>query len=117
MGSLSDTMFGTSAMPLLDAAHGEPVKILDGVDAGKVFYAIRETQEDIVLASDLINDPRGKRMLRFTDKPGNVPSVNTKRLVKIQTSDGKKWSATRQDFSAYLSVDFELAEIVAGKDT
>ena len=117
MGSLSDTMLATSAMPLLDAVHSEWVEVLDGVDAGKIFYAIKENQADIVLESELINDPRGKRMLRFTDKPGNVPSVNTKRLVKLKTADGKKWVATRQDFSAYLSVDFELAEIAAGKDS
>lgn len=111
MPSLSDTMLAGSCMPLLENVHGEPVRILDGVDAGKIFYAIKENEQDINLESDLLNDPRAKRMLRFTDRAGNVPSTNTKKMVKIQTGDGKRWTATRQDFGAYLSVDFELAEI------
>ncbi len=113
MGSLSDTMLAGGAMPLLDNVHGEPVQILDGVDVGKIFYAIRETEADVVDDSELIKDPRAKRMLRFTDRPGNVPSVGTKKMVKIKTADGKRWTATRQDFGAYLSVDFELVELAA----
>jgi hypothetical protein len=116
MGSVSDIMLASGVMPNLDALHGEQVLILDGVDAGKYFTAIKEHESDVKLDSDLMIDPRGRRMLRFTDTPGNVPSVGTKKLVKIQTGDGKKWSATRQDFGAYLSVDFELTEIAAGKD-
>lgn len=116
-GSLSDQMLAGSCMPLLDALHGESIEILDGVDKGKTFYAIKENQPDVVLESDVVIDPRGKRMLRFTDRPGNVPSVGTKRLVKVKTADGKVWSATRQDFGAYLSVDFELVEISKGIDS
>lgn len=106
-------MLSTGAMPLLENVHGERVKVLDGVDAGKWFTAINEVEADQVLESEIMRDPRAKRMLRFTDRPGNVPSVNTNKLVKIQTADGRKWAATRQDFSAYLSVDFELVQIAA----
>lgn len=111
MGGLSETMLGTSAMPLLDAVHGEWITVLDGVDAGKKFYGIFEHQQDQVLESDLMNDPRGKRYLRFTDRPGNVPTAN-KKMVKMKVGN-KTYSATRQDFSAFLSVDFELLEIAS----
>lgn len=112
MGSLSDTLLAGSAMPLLESVHGEPVKVLDGVDAGKTFIGVIAHETDINLESDIMSDPRQKTMCRFTDRPGNVPSVNTKKLVKLQTADGKKWAATKQDFSAYLSVDFELVQIL-----
>jgi hypothetical protein len=114
MGGLSDTMLGVSAMPLIDAVHGEWVTILDGTQAGQRFYGVFEHQQDQVLESDLMNDPRGKRYLRFTDKAGNVPR-DPKKMVKMLVG-GKKYSATRQDFSAFLSVDFELVEIAQGKD-
>lgn len=109
-------MLASSAMPNLDAVHSERVMVLDGVDAGKFFNGITDNVSDTILNSELLTDPRGRKMIRFTDKPGNVPSVNTKRLVKI-LMDGKTYVATKQDFSAYLSVDFELTEIVAGKDS
>ena len=113
MGSLSDTLLASSLMPNLESVHGEPIKVLDGVDAGKVFVGVITHEPDVTIESDLsIGDARQKVMCRFANRPGNVPSVNTKRLVKIQTQDGKKWSATRQDFSAYLSVDFELVQTI-----
>lgn len=105
-------MLAAGAMPQLEAVHGEPVLVLDGVDAGLTFIGIILHEPDVNIESDILSDPRQKVMLRFTDRPGNVPSVNTKRLVKIQTADGKKWAATKQDFSAYLSVDFELVQII-----
>lgn len=113
MSSLSDIMLAGGCMPLLENIHGEPVQILDGVDTGKVFYAIRENETDVPSESEVLSDPRAKRMVRFTDRPGNVPSVNTKKMVKVKTADGKRWTATRQDFSAYLSVDFELVELAS----
>ena len=111
MGSLSDTMLA-SGMPSIEAVHGEPVLVLDGVDAGKTFIGVISNEADISIDSEIVSDVRGKNMLRFTDRPGNVPSVGTKRLVKIQTADGKKWAATKQDFSAYLSADFQLVQIL-----
>ena len=107
-------MLKSAAMPLLDNVHSEAVFILDGVDTGKVFYGILEHVPDIALESDIISDPRGKRMLRFTDRPGNVPSTNTSKMVKVKLGN-KTYTATRQDFSAYLSVDFELVELPVGK--
>lgn len=105
-------MLASGAMPLLEEVHGERVKVLDGVDRGRWFVAIKENETDLQLSSPVVQESFGKRMLRFTDRPGNVPSVNTKKLVKLQTLDGKKWAATRQDNSAYLSVDFELVQLV-----
>jgi hypothetical protein len=76
-------------------------------------FGIISHEPDSNIPSELLqDDPRAKTMCRFTDKPGNVPAVNTKRLVKMQTANGKKWAATKQDFSAYLSVDFELVQII-----
>jgi hypothetical protein len=73
--------------------------------------AVITHEPDVVIESDIsISDHREKVMCRFTNRPGNVPSVGTNRLVKIKTQDGKKWAATKQDFSAYLSVDFELVQ-------
>ena len=113
MGSLSDTLLGSAAMPNLDAVHSEPIKILDGVDAGKIMYGILSNEPDANVSSETLDlDPRQKTICRFTLRPGNIPSVNTKRLVKIQTQDGKRWAATKQDFSAYLSTDFELVQII-----
>ena len=106
-------MLAGGLMPCLESVHGEVVQVMDGADAGKLFTAINEIVPDVQLESELLIDPRAKRILRFTDRPGNVPSVNTKKLVKIKTSNGKLYSATRQDFSAYLSVDFELVEIAS----
>lgn len=112
MGSLSDNLLGQGLMPNLDAVHAEPVKILDGVDAGKTMFAVILHEEDVSLDSEIsIGDRRQKVMARFTVRPGNVPSVSTLRLVKIQTQDGKKWAATKQDFSAYLSTDFQLVKL------
>ena len=109
MSSLSDTLLSSSCAVLLESVHGETITVLTGVDAGKQFTAINEIEQDIFLESDLIRDPRGKRVLRFRDVSGNVPQLN--RLDRLQTSDGRKWTATRRPLSAYLTVDFELAEI------
>jgi len=109
MPSLSDTMLSSSCAPLLESVHGETVTVLTGVDAGCKFNAINEIEQDIVLESDLLRDPRGKRVLRFRDVFGNVPRLS--KLDKIETQDGRRWTATRRPLSAYLTVDFELAEI------
>ncbi len=109
MGSLSDTMLQTGMMPCLESVHGETILVLSGDDAGKSFTAINEIEPDINLESELLVDPRAKRILRFTDRPGNVPQL--KKLDKFKTSDGKVWTATLRPGSAYLSVDFELAEV------
>ena len=112
MGSLSDNLLASGCMPNLEAVQGEQVFVLDGADAGKQFTAVITHEQDINIESDIISDPRQKVMCRFTDRPGNVPSVGTKKMVKLQTADGKKWAATKQDFSAYLSVDFQLVQII-----
>lgn len=115
MGSVSDTMLASGVMPNLDAIHGEAVTILDGVDAGRTLWGIVEHEQDVTLNSDMMPDPRGRRMLRFTNRAGNLPSANAKRLFKVQIGN-KKYSATKQDFGSFLSTDYELTEI-AGVDT
>ena len=112
MGSLSDTLLAGGCMPNLESIHGERVQILDGVDAGKVMIGVATHEADVNVESEIMSDPRQKVMCRFTNRPGNVPSVNSKKLVKLKTADGKRWSATRQDFSSYLSTDFELVQII-----
>jgi len=106
MSSLSDTMLSASCAPLLENIHGETITVLTGLDAGKKFNAINEIETDVFLESDLIKDPRGKRVLRFRDVAGNVPRLT--KLDRLQTADGRKWTATRRPLSAYLTVDFEL---------
>lgn len=115
MGSVSDTMLSGSCAPLLENVHGEQIKILTGKDAGKTFVAINEHEPDITLESDLIVDPRAKRMLRFRQVAGNVPQLT--KLDKLQTADGRKWTATVRPGAAYLFVDYELAEAAKGIDT
>ena len=109
MGSLSDAMLSSSCAPLLESVHGETVTVLTGLDAGLKFNAINEIEQDIFLETDLIRDPRGKRVLRFRDIQGNVPRLT--KLDRLQTQDGRIWTAVRRPLSAYLTVDFELAEI------
>jgi hypothetical protein len=113
MGSLSDTLLADGCALHIESIHGEPIKILSGSDAGKPFVAVRETESDEILASELGIDPRAKRILRF--RAGQVPNLGSQDL--IETDDGKKWKTIRRPDTGYLTVDFELVEIVAGKDT
>jgi hypothetical protein len=115
MGGLSDAMLSASAAPLLENIHAETIKVLTGADAGKTFLGILEHEPDIQLETSLIVDPRAKRVLRFRNVPGNVP--NLKKLDRLQTEDGKTYTATVRPGAAYLFVDFELAEVAKGIDT
>lgn len=96
----------------VEAIHGGPVKILTGADAGKTFTAVMETLDDLQLATDLGNDPRAHRILRFRDA---VPALESG--DNVQTEDGKKWRVNRRPDAGYLSTDFELMELVDGQDT
>lgn len=97
---------------LLDVVHGEVIKVLTGAATG-TYTAIRETASDLVLMTELGQDPRAKRMLRFRDD-GNVPALGSQ--DQIMTEDGKKWTAVRAPQDGYLTTDFELIELVKGKD-
>lgn len=106
MGGLSDTMLGGNCVPLLENVHAETVTMLSGLDAGKKFLAINEVEIDIGFESELTSDPRGKRVLRFASG-----APRAKKLDRIQTADGRKWTMTIRPSSAYLTTDYELAEI------
>lgn len=112
--SLSDKMLAGGCALHLEAVHGEAIVILTGRDAGKPFTAIRENETDMVLTSDLGVDPRAKRMLRFRN---GTPVPNLAQQDRLQTEDGKIWTAVRRPDDAYLTTDFELIEVVQGLDT
>ena len=91
----------------IEAIHGEPVEILSGPDAGKIFTAVREVESDQVLSTDLGIDPRGKIFLRFRGEP-QIGDQG-----RVQTDDGRKWNAVRRQESHFLTNDYELTEITA----
>lgn len=113
MPSISDTALDAGCVTHIGAVHGLSIKILDGPDAGKTFWAnVVETEQDIVLNSDLSEDRRAKRIIRFQDSKG-VPNILNQGKVEI---DGKQWTAVRNPGDGYLTTDFELKQIVQGKD-
>ena len=113
MGALSDTMLATGAALHCEAVHGETVRMVSGPDAGKTFTAIKENSQDIVLDEAIGTDHRGKRILRFRDGTPQ-PRINDNDIV--QTADGNKWHATKAPQDGYLTTDYELAQIIPGKD-
>lgn len=114
MGPLSDAMLDSGCARHIEVAHGEPIKVLSGLDAGKTFYAVKETESDVTLLTELGEDRRGKRILRFRDTTG-VPRLASQDI--LQTADGHKWTAVRAPQDGYLTTDFEARQIVGGKDT
>lgn len=111
MGAISERMLARGCVRNIERVHGEQVKILSGLDAGKSFTAVVEIEQDLVLGDDgLGNDPRAKVMCRFSVAP-NIDSQDV-----VQTADGKKWNAIKRDFSDFLTTDFELMEIISAKD-
>lgn len=113
MPSRSDMMLARGCVAHLGAVHGEPITVTSGTDAGLVFQSnIIETAEDFSLATDLGNDPRAKRLIRFSCVP--LPRLSPQDI--IQTADGKRWHAVREPGVAYLTTDYELHEI-APRDT
>jgi hypothetical protein len=116
MSGLSDTILAGAAMPALESVHAETIMVLTGADAGNSFTAIQELEPDITFQGETDEvDRRSKRILRFTIRPGNCP--NLQKLDKVQTSDGRRWTATIRPGNNYLTVDYELSELVNGVDT
>ncbi len=113
MGARSDIMLAGGCARHIEAIHGELVMVLDGPDAGKSFTAVREIQSDQILMSELGEDPRAKIVLRFID--GTEPQLGMS--GQVQTDDGKKWNAVRRQEANFLTQDYELTEIVDGKDS
>lgn len=113
MSSISDKLLAAGAAANIEWIHGERIEILSGPDDGQFFQGVIEIESDVILATDLGEDPRSRRMLRF--RQGYAPRLNSQ--DRVRTDDGKVWVAIKQDFSQYLSVDYELRESVAGLDT
>jgi ribosomal protein L14E/L6E/L27E len=101
-------MLATGAAAHIEVIHGETIVVLNGVDAGKRFTAVKEIEPDALVTSDSINDYRAKRILRF-----RLPVPNLRPTDQVQTDDGKKWTTTRRPDDSYLTVDFELTEVTA----
>jgi hypothetical protein len=111
----SDSMLDLGCARQIEAAHGEVVTIMSGADAGKTFIAVRETEDDLTVNMETGGtDPRSRRVLRFRTS-GGVPRLSSQDVIK--TASGDLWRAIRAPRSGYLTADFELIEIISGKDT
>lgn len=113
MSSLADSLLGDGYDAAMATVHGEVITVLGGTDAGKTFVAVQDIVEDVIIDSDLGEDRRSQRVLRF--RIGSVPMLSSQ--DRIQTANGKTWTAVRRPGNSYLTVDFELREVVNGKDT
>jgi len=111
----SDTLLDLGCARQVEAVHGEVVTVMSGVDAGKTFTAVRETEDDLTVNLETGGtDPRSRRVLRFRTS-GAVPRLSSQDTIK--TASGDLWRAIQAPRSGYLTTDFELIEILAGKDT
>lgn len=96
---------------MIDSIHGESIKVLTGLDAGKSFRIMQnETENDVEFSGDFTPDPRAQRVMRFRD---GTPVPRLDAADRIQTEDGKTWNAIRRPDSGYLSTDFNLSEVTA----
>ena len=116
--ALSDTLLAGGCALHIEAVHGEWVTVVSGPSAGQRFSAVRENASDVVLDEAGQTDVRAKRVIRFRDasagSPQGVPQLGSQDI--LQTADGKQWHAVKSPQDGYLSTDFELVEIIAGKD-
>ena len=112
MPSASDKMLSGGLVPLIQSVHGESIVVMSGTDQGKTFPCVREVEQDIVLDAQLGEDRRSKHVVRFMYA---IPNLESQDIVK--TDDGSLWHCVRNPQDGYLSTDFELKEIVNGKDS
>lgn len=98
----------------IESVHGETVTVLGGVDAGKVFTAVQDLVEDFTLDELTGPDRRAKRVLRFR-AGATAPTLASQ--DHIRTSNGRVWKAVKCPGNTFLTVDYELREVVAGKDS
>ena len=102
--SLSEKMLRRGCAKLIDAVHGEAIRILSGPDAGKDFFGVVELTNDLVM-TDGVSDVRARINLHFS---GTVPNISKEAMIR--TADGKRWRAIRNPQNGFLSEDFELVE-------
>jgi len=107
MSSLAEKMLRRGCAKVIDAVHGEVIRVLSGTDAGKDFYGVVEVSNDLVM-SDGVSDVRARIMLHFSSL---APSIGKEAIVR--TGDGKRWRAIRSPQNGFLSEDFELVEMTA----
>jgi hypothetical protein len=110
--SLADRHLTAVAVTHIGRLHGDVVEVLEGPDAGKCFnYAVVEVEQDRVIETETGIDSRAARFIRFT--PGQVPTINGPTRIRIE---GKTFSINRIASGSFITTDFEMTEIVAGKD-
>jgi hypothetical protein len=115
MIGLSDMMLQQGCAPQINAAHSEQIMVLTGADAKKPFTAVVEVDQDAMLAEQMSisKDRRAKRVMRFMF--GNaVPTLAPN--DKVATADGKNWHVVDDPQSGTLSTDYNIVEILTGKD-
>lgn len=106
-------MLSGGAALSIEAVHGESVEILTGGDAGKKFIGVVEIESDAVVSTDLGIDPRSRRVIRF--RIGHAPQPVQQ--GRIRTADGRLWKITKSMQDSYLTSDYDMIEVVAGKDS
>jgi hypothetical protein len=109
MPPLSDLMLASGCVKHIGALNRETIEILEGAEAGQKFTAnIIENQSDQVLVTEIQDtDARAVVMLRF-DNALPKPVIN--KPTKIKREDGTVWTATKEDYSAFLTTDFKLIQ-------
>src|SRR6185312_11790898 len=111
--SLSEKMLAGGCALRVEVFHGELILVLTGADKGKTFIAVRETESDQMIISDIGNDVRAKRVIRFRD---GQPLPRLAAQDKVQSENGKRWSVVKAPQDGFLTTDFEVTEIVPGVD-
>lgn len=111
----SDAMLVAGCAPHIDVVHNETITVIGGASNNKRFVCVIEVADDSTLDSlmALGKDRRGQMWMRFTvgnDMPILAPND------KIKRADGTIWRLVDDDQKGFLSNDFMIQEVVAGKD-
>lgn len=115
MGGLSDKMLAGGCVPLLESIHGQAFKVLSGPDAGKTFYGVFEVVQETSFNGETgAVELRAKNVVRFS--PDSFPNLRPQDMLQSFGTGAGKWKASRQSESDYITVDFQLVQMVAGID-
>lgn len=99
-----DQLLSLGCVKHIGALHGGTFEVLSGAYAGQTFaYNSNDEVQEIGPEGDL----RQARMLRLTDA---APLFTGPTVIRL---DGKTWTITKADFSAYLTHDYRLVEKTA----